>query len=506
MSNFKISTLRTGDIIRPRRGVITFGFVKGNNQISNTTQQNIRYIFKSLIEPFVNVRFVEKRNGDSDINFQLHNYPNFYAYELEHDVYLRRSNDNSVGVNAFQGGVGSYGFETLIHETLHALGLKHPGNYNGDGPGRGPFLPYSLDNNSNTLMSYNTGGKNAGSPMSFDISALQAIYGEGKLNRGNTTYRFGSIHSFSDGRRSWGTASVQSKLTLLDDGGSDMTDFTGLGYSASGYVLDAREGGIFTTGAAYNSASYRPRDANRQNTPLQQTTSYGTWLAADTEIEKITGSRSNDFIYAGKKTQRIDGYGGDDYIVGNDGSEILWGNMGKDEIYGGKGKDQLIGGSGGRRESDPGSRDLLYGGEGKDTLYGEGGNDALYGQEGDDIIYGGSGNDYIAGTSEKRTRDGKARPRGDRDKLYGGDGRDYFVLGEKQGAFYRGSGYAIIKDWESGFDKLQLGRGGGRYTFDSKRMLGGRSLDGVVYHNKDLIGVVEDIGNSGLSQSDFVLA
>ena len=30
---------------------------------------------------------------------------------------------------------GSYSWQTLLHETAHALGLKHPGNYNAGGGG-----------------------------------------------------------------------------------------------------------------------------------------------------------------------------------------------------------------------------------------------------------------------------------------------------------------------------------------------------------------------------------
>lgn len=81
------------------------------------------------------------------------------------------------------------------------------------------------------------------------------------------------------------------------------------------------------------------------------------------------------------------------------------------------------------------------------------------------------------------------------------------MLSDKQGAFPQGSGYAIVKDWESGVDKLQTGRGGGQYTFfDTKNKVSGKALDGVVYYNKDLSGVVEDIGASGLSQTNSVFA
>jgi hypothetical protein len=47
---------------------------------------------------------------------------------------------------------------SLIHETFHALGLKHPGNYNGSGSGEGPFLSltgYSLSSLNPTVSGAN---------------------------------------------------------------------------------------------------------------------------------------------------------------------------------------------------------------------------------------------------------------------------------------------------------------------------------------------------------------
>lgn len=496
MSTFKLSTLLTSNRIRPRKGTISFGFAEGQNQVSDITANSIRYLFESVIDPFVKVRFVEKKRN-ANINFQLHDFRQFYAYATpDGNIYLNRSNDNRWDTNGWQSALGSHGFATLVHETLHALGLKHPGNYNGGEGGKGPFLPYDLDNNTNTIMSYNAPGSGASTLMPFDIVALQSLYGKKTINAGRTTYKFDSVYSFSDGKRSWGFRGAASKLTLVDDGGYDTVDLRDVGYRRSGgYLFDASAGGILTSANGYNRFRYQPKDA-RRNTPWQMTSGYGTRLGEGTQIERIHGTTSQDAIYAGAQTRWIDGWSGDDLIVGSDGADMLWGNTGNDEIYGGKGNDQLIGGWGGRKETDLGARDLLYGGEGKDKLYGEGGDDALYGQEDDDIIYGGTGDDYIAGTSEARTRD--------RDTLYGGAGRDYFVLGEKKDAFYQGRGYAIIKDWEAGLDKLQIGRGGGSYTFEFKKQSGRRLLDGVVYYNNDLIGVVEDIGDNGLSQSDFV--
>lgn len=64
---------------------------------------------------------------------------------------------------------------TITHEIAHALGLKHPGNYNtGDAS---PYLPGSEDNTLNTVMSYNVTSPDTLNPAPYDIEALQYLYG-----------------------------------------------------------------------------------------------------------------------------------------------------------------------------------------------------------------------------------------------------------------------------------------------------------------------------------------
>jgi len=80
---------------------------------------------------------------------------------------------------------GGRGFQILLHETGHALGLKHPGEYNSgstqDLSYLGPFAPSGWDNSEYTIMSYvpnqyllNT---YKSSYSTIDIAALQNLYG-----------------------------------------------------------------------------------------------------------------------------------------------------------------------------------------------------------------------------------------------------------------------------------------------------------------------------------------
>ena len=82
---------------------------------------------------------------------------------------------------------GGFGFQTLLHETGHALGLKHPGEYNSTATATtdltkyGPYAPAGWDNTEYTIMSYVTNqyalSTSKSSYSTLDIAALQSFYG-----------------------------------------------------------------------------------------------------------------------------------------------------------------------------------------------------------------------------------------------------------------------------------------------------------------------------------------
>jgi hypothetical protein len=104
-------------------------------------------------------------------------------------------------------GVGSYLFQTYIHETGHALGLGHEGPYNGaatyspNGPPAGNNI-FTNDTWQWSVMSYNQQQNVAPSTFAFvvtpqmaDIFAIQQMYGPPTPSVGNTTYGFNSTAS-----------------------------------------------------------------------------------------------------------------------------------------------------------------------------------------------------------------------------------------------------------------------------------------------------------------------
>ncbi len=237
-------------------------------------------------------------------------------------------------------------------------------------------------------------------------------------------------------------------------GGEDTAD-----YSAATQGIKVNINSVAVNGIAANTAAndgYGTKD-----------TFYG--------IDRIVGSKYNDTI------------------IGNDKwSNVLNGGDGNDLIKDFGGKDTLIGGNG---------NDTLYGGNDNDSLNGGWGNDNLYGQSGSDTIVGGFGNDTIEGG-------GYAYNSREYDRLTSssvGD-TDRFVLGNRWGSFYRGSGHATITDFdeynfrgETTSDKLVLYGSSSNYRVST---FNGTSY--VYYGKSDLIAVVDTVSNTGINLNEDV--
>lgn len=187
---------------------------------------------------------------------------------------------------------GTRAWSTLVHEIGHAIGLKHPGNYNAGSSGAAedpPFLSSTEDHVWYTIMSY-TAAPQAQERTWFgllDIGALSYMYGKKNVAMGDDTYSY----TDADGLQ----------LALIDDSaGKDTIDLSKLTFGA---VLDMRPGAFSSIGVAADAAL-----------ALNSLT-----IANNTMIENAVGSVANDTITGNDANNQLRGGAGDDTLVGGAG-------------------------------------------------------------------------------------------------------------------------------------------------------------------------------------------
>jgi VCBS repeat-containing protein len=218
--------------------------------------------------------------------------------------------------------VGTYAFQTLLHETGHAMGLKHPQ----DAKGSFAAMPANLDSLEYTVMSYRSyvgaplTGYTASSSsypqtlMMYDIAALQFMYGANyTTNAGNTTYSWSastgqmSINGVGQG------APAGNKIfrTIWDGGGVDTYDFSN-----------------YTTGVTVNLQ------------PGSWTTASSAQLASLGNGHYAAGNIANALLYNNNTASLIEN------ATGGSAFDTLTGNVANNTLTGGAGNDVLDGAAG----------------------------------------------------------------------------------------------------------------------------------------------------------------
>ena len=214
---------------------------------------------------------------------------------------------------------GNYAYFAVLHETGHAIGLKHTHEVSGS------FGTEPLDHDSieYSVMSYRsyvggpTGYTNDTFPqtlMMYDIAAVQTMYGANyATNSGDTVYKWSpttgemSLNDVGMGA----PAGNKIFMTIWDGGGQDTYDFSN-----------------YTTALAVNLQ------------PGGWTTVSTTQLAILGSGHYAAGNIANALLYNNNPASLIEN------VIGGAGNDVITGNIADNHFTGGRGNDVFDGDSG----------------------------------------------------------------------------------------------------------------------------------------------------------------
>ena len=336
------------------RKTLTYSFIEsadglaaqdanGFQALDDAQRQRVRDALAQF-SAVIDVRFEQvESGGDLKYGANVQGASAGYArYPGEGSQVMLAANQGS-----FAGGweEGTYGWQVLLHETAHAIGLKHPGNYSGGGGGRrGPYLAGADDDRKNTLMSYRNGPKMrrivAGENNTLSRQPVHASTLQG-LDIAALQYLYGASTTTSAGTYSWATDAAISQTIWNPNVGTAID----LSNQTKNNLIDLRPGRWSSMGirdpyadTGFTRAQYSAlTSGGRSVASVLGTPSYdgrnNLFIAKGSRVTEASGGSGNDSFVANVFGDRIAGGAGNDRVFWNGGDLSFDGGEGRDVVF-----------------------------------------------------------------------------------------------------------------------------------------------------------------------------
>lgn len=322
---------------------------------ASETREAVNEAFRTAaahLESIIGIRFVELPD-DADTMLSIYlgssRFPSYgdFPFTRTSDLTTGDTRANLVISDQWDSfDVGTAGYESLLQEIGHTLGLTHPEDFD-------DTLPPALDNRDNTVMSNIAGTEIASTYQSLDIDALRELYDRPFQVR--------------DVQLTW--LSFREELQAVGADGRDRI----IGGNTSNRIDGKGD---------RDTLSGRGEDDT---------------IMGGAGNDLMSGLGGDDVLFGGNGFDTMNGGDGQDRLDGNADADLIDGGAGNDLVNGDAGFDTLFGGRGSDTVNGAAGFDIIDGGDGFDTIDGGVGYDTLTGGNGRDtfIIAPGAGNDVI---------------------------------------------------------------------------------------------------------------